>query len=56
MSAVSGRAGVVMSPPDRKVVQITSCNLALYALCDDGTVWVYGGREGWSQLQEIPQP
>ena len=28
----------------------------LYALCDDGTVWmIESAREGWFQVKEIPE-
>ena len=45
----------------RKVIQITTasdsgCN-DLFALCDDGTIWVYtgSGKGGWLALAAIPQ-
>ena len=46
----------------RKIIQIapvredaTGEYVALFALCDDGTVWVEEPH-GWVQLDEIPQP
>ena len=42
----------------RKVVQITTdgWDATLYALCNDGTIWVYGnGIADWEQVKSIPQ-
>ena len=42
--------------PTRKVVQIAaSTGLDVFALCDDGTVWMDASRT-WHQLPAIPQP
>jgi hypothetical protein len=43
--------------PTRKVVQIAaSTGLDLFALCDDGTVWVgHASRSTWDRLPAIPQ-
>lgn len=40
----------------RKVVQITTVGYGglLYALCDDGTIWVYDYVD-WKQVESIPQ-
>lgn len=50
----------------RKIVQITSCqvqdnsftrnDLMLSALCDDGSLWLIGNRNGeWTRVDDIPQ-
>jgi len=41
--------------PTRNVDWITSGGSELYALCDDGTIWILG-HPGWTQLPAIPQP
>jgi hypothetical protein len=42
--------------PTRKVVQIAaSTGLDLFALCDDGTVWINDSKTTWAQLTAIPQ-
>jgi hypothetical protein len=48
--------------PTRKIVQIAvlaadeSLHACIYALCDDGTVWVAGAAHGkWVQMPAIPQ-
>jgi hypothetical protein len=52
-------------PRRRKIIQIEAShtkddkNGRLYALCDDGTVWLYmwdDGPEEWCRLAPIPQP
>lgn len=62
-------AGYVMSPPKRKVIQIaaipcgTATNVvstvneaALFALCNDGTMWVLDSTtKGWEPFKPIPQ-
>ena len=40
--------------PKRKVVQISTSNKRLAALCDDGSIFTYDGF-GWVELPEIPQ-
>ena len=41
---------------DRKVISIVSTDrYGLVALCDDGTVWILLGSNGWQQLPRIPQ-
>ena len=43
--------------PTRKVVQIAaSTGLDVFALCDDGTVWMVASGSTWAQLPAIPQP
>lgn len=41
----------------RKPIQIIApSGKTLFALCDDGTIWVAGSHlDGWTQLPEIPQ-
>jgi len=45
----------------RKIIQIAltsdTCYVQPYALCDDGTVWVFQHpeNEGWQKLPPIPQ-
>jgi hypothetical protein len=51
----------------RKIIQIVASqssnikgkyetNCRLFALCNDGTVWVMAtGIDGWQQVSEIPQ-
>ena len=45
----------------RKVVQVTSNNGALIALCNDGSLWQRHSRSGpnygwdWLQLEGVPQ-
>jgi hypothetical protein len=44
----------------RKIIQITAAvgltDSSIYALCDDGTVWVYTYDSGeWKFLPVIPQ-
>jgi hypothetical protein len=39
------------------VVQIAaSTSLDLFALCDDGTIWINVSRSDWAELPAIPQP
>jgi hypothetical protein len=41
----------------RRVVQIAaSTSLDLFALCDDGTIWINVSRSDWAELPAIPQP
>lgn len=43
----------------RRIIQISpmpGIPEAIYALCDDGTVWHNYGPEGWYQVPPIPQP
>lgn len=56
-------------PHMRKIIQI-SCsetqsdyedenafchNSSLYALCDDGTLWVFDNQGGWELMPNVPQ-
>jgi len=47
--------------PERKIVQITSGgDTGFYALCDDGTVWMWewatlDSEAGWQMIDPIPQ-
>lgn len=57
---------IPLSPvPQRKIVQLATIpdgpdnHAALYALCDDGTAWVWQHtrhNNGWEQMTPIPQP
>ena len=39
----------------RRVVQIAaSTSLDLFALCDDGTIWINVSRSDWAELPAIP--
>jgi hypothetical protein len=41
----------------RRVVQIAaSTSLDLFALCDDGTIWINVSRSDWAELPAVPQP
>ncbi len=43
-------------PPKRKVIQLTSDDKHIYALCNDGTMWKFIGQAtGWEQLKPIPK-
>lgn len=42
--------------PERKVIQLTSDDKHIYALCNDGTMWKFIGQAtGWEQLKPIPK-
>ena len=43
-------------PATRKILQITSSPTALYALCEDGSVWGYGADATWVEYTGIPVP
>lgn len=37
-------------------VSTTQCNLTLFALCNDGTVWeMQNGRSNWMRVPDIPE-
>jgi hypothetical protein len=49
---------------NRKIIQISSCFADsckygpvafLYALCNDGTLWVQHDNNEWKQIDSIPQ-
>ena len=43
----------------RRIIQISpmpGIPEAIYALCDDGTLWHNYGPADWYQVQSIPQP
>jgi hypothetical protein len=42
-----------MADPGRKIVNIAADNHRMYAVCDDGTLWMQGAAGGWS---EVPAP
>jgi hypothetical protein len=42
-------------PAVRKAVQIAGHNNALSVMCDDGTVWLWRGYDGWTLYKTIPQ-
>ncbi len=43
-------------PPKRKVIQLTSDDRHIYALCNDGTMWKFINQAtGWEQLKQIPK-
>lgn len=43
-------------PPKREVIQLTSDNRHIYALCNDGTMWKFINQAtGWEQLKQIPK-
>jgi len=39
----------------RKIIQITGSDSTLFALCDDGTVWVNQEDPMWRAVNPIPQ-
>lgn len=39
----------------RKIIQIAGAAGALFALCDDGTVWNFAGIT-WNQVKGLPVP
>lgn len=43
-------------PIKRKVIQLTSDDKHIYALCNDGTMWKFMNQAtGWEQLKQIPK-
>lgn len=57
---VAKKLGGTALGPQRRVTEIhtsvTSNNLNIVVLCDDGTVWQYkAGDDTWSRLADIPQ-
>lgn len=46
----------ILHDSSRKVIQLTSDNKHIYALCNDGTMWKFIGQAtGWEQLKPIPK-
>ena len=39
----------------RKPIQLHNHDGEMYALCDDGSVWVFTGSMGWMAAGDIPQ-
>lgn len=44
-------AGHATQTPDRGESNVA----ALYALCDDGSLWAFGEKHPWKQISGVPQ-
>lgn len=50
-SGAWGAEQVIPEKPKRKVIQLAPVDKALYALCDDGTIWLLiRGADVWREL------